>query len=126
MKSGALSARMQPGSATRLLAGILGPPALWGIRLWAGYLIVPFACAADSMIAMHAVTVATLLGIAALGVLAWRDRDAAGRGAPAMYSGGAPPARVAFMAVLGVLSAGFFFLVVIAEGVANLIIGPCL
>jgi hypothetical protein len=30
------------------------------------------------------------------------------------------------MAVLGVLSAGFFFLVVIAEGVANLIIGPCL
>lgn len=103
-----------------LWTGILGPPILWAIRLSGSYLLVPVVCRTGSIAALHALTAATLGGTLLIGILtygAWRRSRA---------SGGAPGARIRFMALIGVLSAGFFFAVIVAEGLANFLVHPCL
>lgn len=103
--------------------GILGPPAIWAVRLSASYVLVPYACAWDMVSMLHGVTVAALLAAALAGVVAASRWRRVGGGAELELGGRA--ARVRFMAISGMLSSAFFFLVMVAEGLANFFVDPC-
>jgi hypothetical protein len=104
--------------------GVLGPIVIWKARLWAGYALVPYACAWQSTVALNGVTLLALLLVALAGTGAWRSWRRAGRGRELERDGTVTRGR--FLAVLGMLSSAFFFLVIVAEGVANIIIDPCI
>lgn len=111
--------RRQPGLLL-LWTGMLGPPILWAIRIFASYVLVPVVCRTGSIGVLHALTAASLIGVVVVGVLAyraWRGRH--GTDTP-------PIGRIYFMGLAGVLSAAFFFAVIVAEGLANFLVDPCL
>jgi hypothetical protein len=120
----AADAEGTPGSVAPLLFGILGPPAFWAVRLGASYTLVPYACWRGWMALLNGVTVLMLIGCVAAGVVAWRAwRDSGG---PAQVEIGGAQVRRRFMGLLGMLISGFFGLVIVAEGLANLMIDPCI
>lgn len=98
----------------RLWAVMLGPPVIWAVRFAVVYVLVPYVCRADALILLHVITVLSVAAVAALGVLSWRQRAAARSD------------RARFMALCGILSSALFAVVVAAEGVANLLVDPCL
>lgn len=111
--------RRQPGLLL-LWSGMLGPPILWAIRISASYVLVPMVCRTGWIGILHALTAASLVGVLVFGVLAyraWRGRH--GTDTP-------PTGRIRFMGLTGVLSASFFFAVIVAEGLANFLVHPCL
>lgn len=105
-----------------LWLGLLAPPVIWLARLSASYLLVPLACRSGSTWALNAVTGAALLAVAASGAVALRAlrRSTAPRGAAPIMQ------RARFLAMMGVLVAALFFAVIVAEGLANLLVDPCL
>lgn len=104
--------------------GILGPPLIWAVRIAVSYVAVPQICASGAVGALHLVTLSALAAVSGAAYLAWRNWGAVGRGAE-VETGGVD-ARRRFMARLGLLSAAFFFLVILAEGMANVFVDPCL
>jgi hypothetical protein len=102
---------------------VIGAPVLWIVRIAVSYILVPYACAANSVVALHVMTIITL---AAIGMIGWRVWSAgAGSGFRArMDDEDGRPVR--FLAVFGLGSCLFFATVVVAEGVMNLLIHPCL
>lgn len=102
--------------------GIIGPPTIWLARLAASYLLVPLVCRTGWLWLLNAVTGAALLGVAvaaAVALRSWRlTRDEHGSAQAAQ--------RARFMAVVGMLVSALFFAVIVAEGLANLLVDPCL
>lgn len=115
--------RTDPGSAPLWFA-VLGPPVLWAVRFGASYALLPHACASGDVRPLYALTVATLLAVAAAGVAGWVQWRRLAPGARGEV--GAPEARARFMAVVGVLGSALFFAVVVLEGLALVFIDPCL
>lgn len=115
-------ARMDPRLATLL---VLGPPVVWMLRIAASYILVPYACQARGNWPIHLATVVALLAIASMAVLAadgwWRARAEPEPGTDATL-----PQLDRFLTGFAALSGAFFLLVVLAEGVMGLLIGPCL
>ena len=103
--------------------GILGPPIIWAARIAANYILVPYACWWEMIWILHLTTLAGVLGTAIAGWVAWRHWRSSGRGTEVELGG--PAIRARFMALVGVLSSGFFFLVIVAEGLANVFVHPC-
>lgn len=103
--------------------GMLGPPIIWGARFGASYVLVPYACARDTVLLLQLVTLVALLATAGAGFVAWRQ----GRAARKRDDDEPAPAdtRTRFMALAGVLSSGLFFLVIAAEGLALFFVDPC-
>jgi hypothetical protein len=123
----ATRARARADDRERLLPplfGILAPLALWAVRLAASYVLVPYACWRNGAWALHGVTLLTLAGCVGAGVVAWRVWRRAG--GPAQVETGGPAVRRRFMGLLGMLLAAFFGTVIVAEGLANLMIDPCI
>lgn len=115
--------RQRAGSSkTRQLIEVLGPPIIWGIRIAASYLLVPYACWWWGVWSLHFVTIVALVLTAGIGLLSYRDLMST-RGEVGLES---ESGRPGFMALLGLLSSGFFFVVMVAEGLANVFIDPCL
>jgi hypothetical protein len=103
--------------------GILGPPLVWIARIVVSYVLVPYACAADSVLALHLVSIVALAAIGTIARIAWRNGGASALRAPDPRAEPPPPR---FLALFGLGSAAFFFLVVAAEGAMNALIHPCL
>jgi hypothetical protein len=114
----------QPGGILALWFGILGPPAIWLARLKISYILVPYACWTGWVVMLHAVTGGTLALTAYAGWIAWRAWNRAGRVNESDGAGPIPRSR--FLAMFGLLSAGFFFAVIAAEGILNFLIDPCI
>lgn len=114
--------RTEPGSASLWFA-VLGPPVLWAARFGASYALLPYACAPGDVRLLYALTVATLLAVAAAGVVGWVQWRRLGPSAGAPIGG--PEARARFMAGLGLLGSALFFAVVVLEGLALVLIDPC-
>jgi hypothetical protein len=108
----------------RLYFGIFGPPAFWVLRLGLSYVLVPYACWHGWTGALHAVTGLALAGCAAAGWVAWQGWRAAG-GEWRVDAGG-PRVRARFMGLLGMMLAAFFGVVIVAEGIGNVMIDPCI
>lgn len=101
-------------SPVRLWILVLGPPVIWAARFMATYGISPLACAADALVLLHGITLVSAAAVAALGWVSWRDWRAA------------RAARTRAMTLFGLMAAALFLVVIIAEGLANVMIDPCL
>lgn len=111
-----------PDRLLPLWFGILGPPVFWAMRISASYVMVPFVCEYGGVLVLHGVTVAALAGATAAGLVAWGTWRGSRSATPRPARG----ERARFMGLIGVLSAGFFFAVIVAESLANFIVDPCL
>jgi hypothetical protein len=118
---------LAPGSARDLVPlwfGLLGPPVIWAIRIAASYLLVPYACWWGWVPGLHLATALAVAATAVAGLVAWRRWRAVGRGRDTDLGGWST--RTRFMALGGMLSSGIFIIVIAAEGIANIVIDPCL
>lgn len=109
----------------RLWAPVIGPPVVWAVRFMATYGLSPLACAADAIILLHGITALSVVVTGSLGWLSWRYRNAA-RDALEAHPDDDVLMRVHSMALFGIMSAALFALVILAEGLANVMIDPCL
>jgi hypothetical protein len=114
---------LRPRYIGRLWAGLLGPPVLWLAHFQINYTLVAWVCAHGHRSLLAAVSIATLLALAALGVLAWSNWRMAGVQLPGERNDTA--ARSRFLALLGLLASGLFFLVTAAQAAAQVFIDPC-
>lgn len=106
--------------------GFLGPPVLWAARLCTAYVLVPAACDRGGLPALHAVTAAALAGTIAAGFVAWRRWRAAATAEGPAAAGEPTGGRTRFLGIAGVLSAALFATAIVAEGLANVLVDPCL
>lgn len=106
-----------------LLTGFLAGPAAFLLNLQISFTLVPWACAYDLQYALHLATLIFLLMAALGGFASWRIWRDAGRGWPDEAAGAVP--RTRFMAVVGILISGMFFLTVLAQGITAMILGAC-
>lgn len=107
----------------RLWFGILGPPVIWAIRLGTSYILVPYACWWDLVPLLHLVTATALVGTAFVGTVAWRGWRAVEKGRQVELGGRIT--RIRFMVLVGMFSSALFFIVMLAEGLATLVLNPC-
>lgn len=124
MSTPATRSRAEP---VTLWSGILGPPIIWAGRFGISYVLASWACVADAMWLLHAITIASLAGVGVLGWLSWHSWRASREPSPAEPGPGDDrQQRVRFMALFGLFSSALFAVVIIAEGLANVLIDPCL
>ena len=99
------------------------PPLITAAQHEAMFVIVRQACAAQRNVMLYGVNIVALLLIALFGLMAyltWREVG------PEWPSEGADVAtRTRFIAVVGMLGSGLFFLVALAQGLATVYYDPC-
>jgi len=122
MNASAQNDESQVRGPSRLWIGLL-PPLGWFVYLLVNYMLVPQACAAGTVLPLYIATVVALLTAAGAGVVAWRIWQQVEPEWPDEAGGVIPRSR--FLAVLGLLSSGLFFLVILAQGIPTLILHPC-
>jgi len=110
-------------SPLALWSGISAGPIAWAIELSVSYAIVKRVCASRNDVVLHLITVASLAIVSAGGVLSWNAYQRTSQDRPT--DGGSPRQRARFMAILGLASAGFFTLVIIASALPNWVIDAC-
>ena len=87
------------------------------------YVLVRQACSAQRSAMLYVVIVVALLlisGVALLAYLTWRDVGPEWPGETADVA-----TRTRFIAVMGMLGSGLFFLVTLAQGIATVYYDPC-
>jgi hypothetical protein len=107
-----------------LCVGVFTGPVIWALQMQIGYMLVRGACASDSNLALHIVTVVALILVAGGAFISWRNWRQAGRQQPGGKAGG-PCARSNFMAVLGLSTSAMFFIAILAQGIASFVLHPC-
>lgn len=103
---------------------VLAGPLAWMLGLNAGYGFVRVACAKNTNLSIHLVSLATLLLALSGGWVAWREWTRTGRRWPGEEDG--PLARAEFMAAIGVLASALFSLAIVLQWVAALFFNPCM
>lgn len=106
-----------------LWTGILGGPIIWLVSFEANFALAPWACEFNNKLALFLVTIAGLILVAASGLLAWREWNATGKVWPGEEGGALGRERV--MAGAGLLMSAMFFLVIVAQGIPNLLLEAC-
>lgn len=105
--------------------GVLGPPVIWAARLMTAYALVPRSCEPGGLTAMNAVTLVALAGSLLAGFVAFRSWRGAGEAADGDGTAGLLAGRTRFLGFVGMLSSLLFSAVIVAEGLANLMVDPC-
>ncbi|HET7457607.1 MAG TPA: hypothetical protein VFJ74_08120 [Gemmatimonadaceae bacterium] len=107
-----------------LWTGVLAGPTVFLLLLETNYVVsTEYACPSSVWWPMHAVdAVAVILTALAL-LLSWRNWVASGRQWPVADGGSVERAR--FLSALGVLVSAGFILVMIAQWIPVMILGPC-
>jgi hypothetical protein len=100
----------------------MGPTA-WLLSFLANFALAPWACSFGWKAALFVITAAALAITAASAVSAWKLWRRAGVELPGEMGGAVASARS--LGLAGVLLNAMFFLVVLAQGVPNLILGAC-
>ena len=111
------------GSAT-LWYGFLGAPAVWFIQLCFIYLAVPIACVTENSVPLHVLDLSALALTLLAGWVAysiWRRAGGGSETEPATLE-----SRSRFMALIGMMASGLFSLVLIAQWLGILVLGPCI
>jgi hypothetical protein len=106
-----------------LWAGVLAGPLATLTQLQANYALVPWACGAGRVWALHLVAFLALVVSVAAGLLSWRNLRRAGGGWDDEGAGVVPRSR--FMAVVGLLISALAALVVIAQWIPIFVHDPC-
>ena len=101
----------------------LGAPIIWLFSFQAVFALAPWACIFQVKAWLYFVSLLALaleLGIAAL---AWSQWKALGAEAPGDGGGSLPRARI--MSIAGVIFGLGFAMVVVAQAIPELVLGPC-
>jgi hypothetical protein len=111
------------GSAA-LWYAFLGAPIVWFVQLGLIYIMVPLACVANNTAILHvidlvALALALLAGWLALRI--WRRTGSGGETQPAD-----PETRSRFMALIGMMASPLFSLVLLAQLLGIIVLGPCI
>jgi hypothetical protein len=124
-----------PPMTAPLWFGVLGAPAAWGMQLQTTYALVPWVCSHRQHHWLLHATAFVFIAIGVVcGLICWRYIHPPGRvgdetpdSPPGTGSEqGGTPGRTYFLSMLGVLTAGMFTTVIIAQGIAAFFIDPCL
>jgi len=107
-----------------LLGGVLFAPIGFLMSLQANYFVVRFACAYGWMILLYIVCGSALVISGGGMLLSLRNWSAAGPRWPAEAFG--VLSRNRFIAVLGLLMSGLFFILVVAQTIPVFLVNPCL
>jgi chromate transport protein ChrA len=107
----------------RLWLGVVGPPAIWALRIAAAYILVPYACRWDERWLMHLPSVVGVFATALIAIDAWRLWRRSGAGASTEVDG--VLARSRFLAIFSVMNSVFWIIVMLAEELASIYIHPC-
>ena len=111
------TARPARRSSVWLAAVVLGPPLVWLIDLQVQYWFAAYACdAGRSPAPLHAATAIALALVGTALVVAWLHPQSAEPRAER---------RSRFLVLCGVLLGAQFLLVIVAQGLAPVILGPC-
>ncbi|HEU0053960.1 MAG TPA: hypothetical protein VFQ39_12330 [Longimicrobium sp.] len=114
----------RPRGKLLLWTGFLLPAFAFLLNLEVSYGLVPAACHAGGIEwPIHLANLVCFLLAAGAGWTAWRDWRRMGRAWPDDAVGVEPRSR--FLAALGVLSGGFFALVIAATWLGTVILNPC-
>jgi nicotinamide riboside transporter PnuC len=103
---------------------VLAGPLAWMLGLNAEYSLVRVACAKDTNLSLHLVSLATLLLALSGGWVAWREWKRTGREGPGEGGGTLPRARM--MVVMGLMGSALFSLAIVWQWVATLFFNPCM
>jgi hypothetical protein len=105
-------------------AGFIGAPFLWSMHLIFSYMMVPWLCTTQHYWVPHVVTLAFLAVTGYFTFLCWREWRHVGGGEP---SSDEPPVngRSRFAAVVGLMSAALFTLLIAAEHIPAFFLSPC-
>jgi hypothetical protein len=103
--------------------GPLLPAVAWAVQMQLNYWLLHGACARASNLALRSVFLIAIVSVVIAGLGCWlswlRLKDIWPTGQRERQ------ARSRFLAVLGLLMAAMFLLVIIAQGVATLVFDPC-
>ena len=113
----------EPRGIASLWFAMLAGPVSWMLGLNVDYALVRVACAKESMLPLHLVTLATLALALSGGAVAWRDWRRAGPDWPG--EGGGTLDRSRFMSAVGLMASALFALAIVAQWLAKLFLDPC-
>jgi hypothetical protein len=102
---------------------IVVPAFICAAAMEANFVLVRQACSMQRNVALYVVTIVALLLIASVALvsfLTWRHAGAQWPGETADIA-----TRTRFIAMLGILGSGMFFLVTLAQGIATIHFDPC-
>ncbi|MBV9611053.1 MAG: hypothetical protein JO091_01210 [Acidobacteriaceae bacterium] len=106
-----------------LWIGILGGPAVWLISFEALFALNPWACTFQTKLYLYLVSLIAFALSFAAGLLAWREWTQLGREVDP--KGGDTLARSRSMAFAGILLSFFSCLIILAQAIAEIILGAC-
>jgi hypothetical protein len=111
------------GGIFSLWSGLLVAPFAFLLNLQVSYMLVPFVCATGRVFWLHLAAGGSLM-LAALGLLiSWHNWQKAGR--EWQSEAGSVTARSRFLSVMGLLMSALFCIAILAQWIANFIVGPC-
>ncbi|HBB87649.1 MAG TPA: hypothetical protein DC047_08555 [Blastocatellia bacterium] len=116
-------ARPNMGLHPGLWMGALLPPIIWAAQMELNYWAVRGACVRGSNLRLFFVTLVAVLVIAFSGLCAWIGARRSGAGERVAW--GALVSNSRFMLALGLMSGVIFFIAVLAQGIAAVILHPC-
>ena len=111
------------GNAFRLWIGMLLPPVAWAIQLQSLYLTSEYGCHTSDFMWNHVVVVAALALSLLGGAIAWREWLKSGASVDAESADRVSRSR--FMALLGILTASLFTVLIFAQWLPTLMGVPC-
>ena len=105
-------------------SGFIGAPLLWGLHLQIGYAMVPWICTTQRYWVAHLFTIVCLAICVCFTWLCWREWQHVGGGSPSSHE---PPAegRTRFAALVGLMSAALFALLILANHLPIFFFSPC-
>jgi hypothetical protein len=106
-----------------LWTGLLAGPIVWLISFEANFALVPWACIWQGKLALYLVSLAAFVLSAAAGSLAWRQWTELGREADPR--GGDPLSRSRIMAFGGIILSALACLIIVAQAIAEFVLGAC-
>ncbi len=106
-----------------LWLALLAGPAIWFLSFGANFALAPWACTLQWKPALYVVSAVALALTACSGLVAWNQWRQLGQEYPGEAGGGVSASRA--LASGGLLLNGMFFLVILAQSIAEIILGAC-
>ena len=110
-------------SLASLFTGVLISPVTWAIQMQLNYTLVRRGCIDSSSLALSLVSVVSLVITVIGAAISWHNLQQSKQELPT--EAGGLRNRSQFMAILGLMMNGLFFLVILAQGIATRVFHPC-
>jgi uncharacterized iron-regulated membrane protein len=106
--------------------GPILPAVIWAVQMQLNYWLLRGACAGGSNIALYSAFLVAIVCVFIAGLGCWLAWMRVKEIWPNGYGGHSEEdGSSRFLAVLGLLMAGMFLIVIIAQGIATLVLSPC-